>query len=197
MPIRIKPHYDLKPCILDLSSIEEISDILVKYFPDVKFSANRGALQIYDEPKDSFIKYISNYDSIDSFSVEGQSNIEGSILVIKMVFDEEHASVSFVGSLEHNNWIEHFITDVKKKLHEPSLRQKFSNIFREGYDTNNPYKTFRPYCKIVLKKKQASLLIENIKANILSNIIWVILGMIILYILQLISRISGFNLISK
>jgi hypothetical protein len=185
MPIRIKPHYDLKPGVLYLSSIEEITNIFVKSFPEVKFSANIGNLQIYDEKRDSFIEYISKYDSIESFSAEGQGNIDGSILNIKMIFDEGQASVLFDGSIDHNNWIEHFIFDVKKQLHEPSLGQRISIFFKEETEDGsiNRYRNVRPYSRIILKQKKSQL-IENIKANILSNIIWTIIGMFILYIFQ-------------
>lgn len=190
MPIRIKPHYDFKPCILDLSSIEGITSILVKYFPEARFSATLGTLEVYDEPRDSFIKYISKYDYIESFSAQGIGSIEGCILNIGMLFDEEHACVSFEGSIEHNHWIDYFITNVKKQLREPSLKQRISIFLKEETEDGhtNPYRNVRPYSRIILKQKQPSILTENIIANILSNIIWVVSGMILLYIFQIISN---------
>ncbi len=190
MPIRIKPHYDLKPGVLNLSSIEEITNILTKSFNEVKFSAKIGNLQIYDENRDSFIEYISKYDSIESFSAEGQGNIDGSILNIKIIFDKEQAGVLFDGSIDHNDWIEHFIFDVKKQLYEPSLDQRISIFLKEETEDGsiNPYRNVRPYSRIILKQKKSQL-IENIKANILSNIIWAMLGMFILYVFQWIMQI--------
>jgi hypothetical protein len=193
MPIRLKPYYDLKPCVLDLSSIKEITSILTEDFPGAKFSANRGSLQVYNEPRDPFIEYIAEYDSLESFSAISENEINGSLLKIEMTFNEEQARVSFDGSPEHEKWIDHFISDLNKQLLEPSFRQRLSIFLFKTVEIPSfkiaSYKDVRPYCRIILKQKPSSPLVESIISNILSNIIWLILGMIILYIIQNIRQI--------
>jgi hypothetical protein len=189
MPIHIKPEYKLKPCMLNLNNIEEITRILSNSFPEARFSANRNPLQIFDEPRESFLEIISDLESIESFIAFAQGNIEGKPLKLQLEFSEKQAKVIFDAIPEHETWIEHFLIDLKKQLIPQSIIQKISGYFDcfftlDSDGKSGPFGCIRPYCRFALKQEPPNSLVENIKANLLSNIIWAIAGMIFLYIIQ-------------
>ena len=125
-----------------------------------------------------------------------QGNVEGNPLKLQLEFSEKQAKVIFDAIPEQETWIEHFLIDLKKQLIPQSLLQKISG-YLDGYflldsdGKSTPLGCIRPYSRFILKQEPQSFLIENIKANLLSNIIWVISGMIILYIIQGVIKIFG------
>lgn len=179
MPIRIKPDYNLGYSVLNLKAIKEISSILQNSFPEAKFSANYDYREIYDEPRESFLEYISELENLDSFSAKASGDIGGSLLSIKLIFDDENAAVSFVAQPEHEKWIEHFMIDLKEQCLKPTFFLKLGAWFQ-----SDSLFQIKPYSKIILKQNPPNPLIENIKGNILSSIIWLIAGMFVLYIMQ-------------
>lgn len=187
MPIRIKPDYNFELCILNLKSIEEITTILCKDFPEAKFSAAEGFWEVYDEPRESFLKYIYGRDNLTSFTATATGIIEGHIIELKLIFDKNQAKVIFTAQPEHEIWIEHFIMDLKKQIIPLTFMQKFVAFFFTGridIDISSAKWELKPRCKIILKQKPSNPMIGNIMANLLSNIIWLVLGMFVLYTLQ-------------
>ncbi|MFZ7133116.1 MAG: hypothetical protein ACOWWR_12220 [Eubacteriales bacterium] len=179
MPIRIKPNFDLGLCVLNLHAIKGIISSLDNNFTGAKFSANYDYKEIYDESGDVFLDFISELDNLDSFSAKASGDIKGSLLSLELIFNDVDAKISFVALPEHETWIEHFMIDLKKLLLPQTFLQK-THVFLNSYHKRE----LKPYSRIILKQKPANPLIENIKANIVSNFIWVILGMVFLYIIQ-------------
>ncbi len=185
MPVRIKPIQKLKPCILTLTSIENISNLVIRNFESITFAANDGVWEIYDEgDKENFFKYISDRAKLDSFVIKATDHNKSRAL--EVVFNEKQAKIHFSASPDHENWFEHFIIDVKKYLLPPTFSQRLVYLYgQHDYEFEipfvikipiGPYASSTPYCLIILHKKPRSEFAENVKANLFSNLIWLILG---------------------
>jgi len=188
MPIRIKPLHKLGPCILTLESLQKITELVSREFSNdwdsVTFSASDGIWEIYGEPRASFLQAIAGRSKLDSFTIEVKS--EGSIDKMGLVFNEREAKVTLIADPQHENWFEHFLVDLKKCLLPPSFTQLVVHVYGQqdfSFDIrlavfaipiNPSLKISTPYCKIVIRQKPPSPFVENIKANIVSNIIWAI-----------------------
>ncbi len=81
MPIRIKPKIDLGPCVLTLKSIEGITELVSKEFPNATFSANDYIWEIFDEKRAAFIQEIPQREKLDEFIVSVK--LSGAIPVSK------------------------------------------------------------------------------------------------------------------
>jgi hypothetical protein len=101
---------------------------------------------------------------------------------IKIEFSQDFARVSCEIPPNQSEWFEHFMIDLNKYL-KPAT---FSQIIQlAGNELPAPYKAFIPsvpYCRIVIRRKTPDPFIEGIKVNLVSNIIWAILGIIIGFI---------------
>jgi len=189
MPIRIKPLQKLDPCILTLESLQKITALIESSFPNasdtIAFSASDDIWEIYDERRDSFLNAISGRQKLDSFRVDVKS--QGAVEQIEIVFDDKEAKVLCIADPQQANWFEHFMIDLKKCLLPSSFVQFLAYVYGQREITfnfrllfltipyNNPVpKISAPYCKIVIQQRPPSPFIENIKANIASNIIWAI-----------------------
>lgn len=203
MPIRIKPSHDLGPCILTLDSIKKIIGIVEKDFPAVICSASDKVWEIYHEVSGPFLNAISQRETLDSFRIEAQTEFED--VRIKLVFNEDKAKVTCVAKPEDEHWFEHFLIDIKNSILPPYYKQLFIHKYGKGeisfkipfvflplIDTRVVGST--PYCRIIIRQKPPSPFIENIKANLVSNIIWLVAGGILLFVLQWIFRKYGVDL---
>jgi hypothetical protein len=194
MPIRIKPVHDLKPCLLDLDSIKGICALVEQNFNRVSFSAEDGVWEVFDEGSNGLVSAVSLRETLDSFTVKAESIVRevmksGVILeagepekTIEIIFNRREATVKFTGPHDVENWFEHFMIDLKKHLRPPRFRQRLI-VDRDVYVPTNLALaglmvgglSGGKYCQIILHKRPPNALIENIKANLISNIIWVIL----------------------
>jgi hypothetical protein len=201
MPIRIKPVHDLQPCQLDLESIKGLCDLVEQHFNDARFSAEEGVWEVYDARRDELISAISPRETLDSFTVNASNNEAihsgpNAVLFlekeIKILFSRYQATVKFSGPHDLESWFEHFMIDLKKCLRPPRLRQRVlaergegdyeplgiavvsssavSWIIKLGLKASSTR-----YCHIVLHKRPPSPFIENVKANLVSNLIWVVI----------------------
>lgn len=186
MPTRIKPVHDLGPCVLTLESIQSIIEILERDLPAARYSATDSAWEIYDEPGQSFLDAISQRDTLDSFRVSTEIGVlSAGGRKIEMVFDENSARILCTARPEHEHWFEHFLIDIKKQIRPPSFVQLAVHRFGHGafyirlpllflpLDTSMLVST--PYCKIVIRKRPPSPFVENVKANLVSNVIWAVI----------------------
>lgn len=191
MPIRIKPDFDLGPCILNLESIKGIVALVHKDFPSASYSAHDGIWEIYQEPNNALLDAISQKERLDSFVINAEDTSQARRLEI--VFDDTQARVSLIAAPGDYNWFEHFIIDLKKHILRPSLFQSVSRgnrvyiglpslLLFGGFDV--PVGR-APYCRIILRAKPPNPFVENIKANLVSSLIWALLGAGAVLVLQL------------
>lgn len=190
MPIRIKPSYDLGPCILKLDGIQGIITRVTKEFPDARFNATDETWEIFDESSEVFLQNISQRKSLDSFVVEAQKT-SPDLFKFDIIFNKRDANVLLVASPKYQEWFEHFLIDIKKYLDKPDFSQLLAYSSSSGFNlssvsafalstvfstaTKTTILFSAPYCKIIIQPNQSSTLVENIKANLISNMIWVIL----------------------
>lgn len=205
MPVRIKPKHFLKPCRLNLESIEKIAYLIESKLRYVELEAIDGIWEIYNENRERFVEQISKRSRLDSLSISAgvaiaMANVsqfqrmkelddlnEKSVTI---TFDSEKAVVSLTAPPEEEEWFEHFLIDLDKCLLPPSALQKvnylytntqpylrllpvFRNIFSNTMDSGTV-----PYCQIIIKEKPLNPMAENIKANLISNVIWWVLTLI-------------------
>jgi hypothetical protein len=216
MPIRIKSNIDLGPCVITLKGIEGIIALVTSEFPKATFSANDYIWEIFDEKKAVFIPEISAREKLDEFvvSVKSPNGIpaskKGVFEEIRIVFNNEEATVTCKANPSQQAWIEHFLIDLKKHILPPSFSQRIANLYREGEIYRNSLAflgslavtsldgmakaTRIPYSHIVIKETPPSPFIENIKANLVSSIIWASIGAILLLLTQWILHTFGIDL---
>jgi hypothetical protein len=216
MPIRIKPKIDLGPCVLTLKCIEGITELVIKEFPDATFSANDYIWEIFDENRAVFIKEISEREKLDEFIVSVKTPALTStpkkdlIEEIKIVFNKDEATVTCDAHPSQQNWIEHFLLDLNKHILPPSFSQRVANLYRKGeLSVSLPVvfgsllaisldgatdSTKNPYSHIVIKESPPSPFVENIKANLVSSVIWALIGALLLLIGQWVWRTYGIDI---
>jgi len=192
MPIRIKPVHDLGPCSLNLASIEGLSALALREFPSATFSATDRVWEIYDEPsRDKFLKAVSLRKNLDTFIIKAplNSNIsapsQANPKELELRFTESEAIILFNGSPSDENWFEHFLIDAKKHILSPTFMQLLMYLSTRNSVYLNALRFIipfpieisieTPYSKIMIQQKAPSPFWENIKANLVSNIIWAIL----------------------
>jgi hypothetical protein len=199
MPIRIKPVHDLKPCVLDLEGIKGICDLIMQNFNSAKFSAEDGVWEVFNETKDKFISAITQREKLDSFTVKAKNILQDEVViqgemlqeesadkVIRIRFDKHQAKVKFTGLHELENWFEHFIIDLRKQLRPPQFRQRLlaggvkgfvitASLTIAGLSVNDLIRAGGIYCQIILHKRPTNPFVESVKANLVSNLIWVVL----------------------
>src|SRR5690349_13104880 len=108
---------------------------------------------------------------------------------VELIFDEDQAKVICTAKPEDEHWFEHFLIDLKKHVLSPSVKQLIVHKFGTGeiylrfplafvpFDTGTVVST--PYCRIIIRQKPPSPFIENIKANLVSNVIWAVVVFIL------------------
>jgi len=191
MPIRIKPVHELRPCLLNLTSIEGLSALVKKEFPSATFSATDTIWEIYDEPsRDEFLKAISSREKLDTFIIKTPpasivSASQSHPKDLELRFTESEAKILFNGNPDDENWFEHFLIDAKKYILSPTFRQLLVYLSTKNQlylklplliiPMDIEISAATPYSKIVIHQKAPNPFWENIKANIVSNIIWAIL----------------------
>jgi hypothetical protein len=156
--------------------------------------------EIYDETSERFIDEISKRDTLDSFRVYALSDVR--VITLELSFNDTEARVTCDAPPTEENWFEHFLIDVKKCVRSPFYRQLLVYSGHEIYLKLPlvfvPFKVNGgqsiPYSKIIIRQKPPSPFIENIKANLVSNIIWLITGGILVFILQWVLRTYGIDL---
>ena len=202
MPIRIKPHHILKPCILTLKSIQGIIELVHQDFPTATYTALDECWEIYDESKDVFLDAISHRDKLDSLTIKGKTMSSSITREIELVFSNKEAIINCVAPPENENWFEHFMIDINKQILPPSFAQTMAyvygkNSFYLSLPISLPIGTMQnstPYCRIVIHTKPPNSFIENIKANLVSNIVWVVLGIGLTFLFQLMIKALGIQI---
>ena len=188
MPERIKPTYSFGPCRLDLEGVQGIAGLVQQSFPDALFTARHDTWEIYDEPMDSFVTTISKRQILDSILIVAESAAPARTLVVS--FGEEQAEVVFVAGPNHERWFEHFIIDVKKHIQGPTFSQVIAHQRNGAMSVPFIVSLFvpftAPYAKIIIQEKPRSEFLEAIKANLVSNLIWMLLGSVITLVAGLI-----------
>lgn len=203
MPIRIKPVYDLGPCILDSASIQEMCALVGQSFNQAHYSAEDGIWEVFDEEAQAFLSAISDRKTLDTFKVKAENEIgigeDGYDLnrrSLEMIFDQKQATLRFSAPFAQENWFEHFLFDLKKYIRPPKWQQLILAERGKGEDEPLPFTAVtRPftgglvefltlsairsarvrYCYIILRRTPPNAFIENIKANLVSNLIWVVI----------------------
>lgn len=203
MPIRIKPTIELGRCQIDLDGIKKIIDLMNKEFSKVVYKADDDVWEIYLAKAEEFYEAIKTRDKLDSIIIEAELYVdkkhtlidESSITELdvemqfleksmKVVFSAEEASISLSASPEEESWFEHFIIDIEKCFMplnriEKTIWSKIGVYYIWPIvEMTTGINYFRPYCVITIKKKLPNPMIENIKANLISNIIWWLLTLV-------------------
>ena len=203
MPIRIKPEQELQPCLLTLESIQGITDLVTREFPQATYSAYDGSWEAYNETRDGLLDAISGRDSLDSFVGQGEDGSSNEPRKIEVTFNDREAKVNCVASPQHQNWFEHFMIGLKKHVLPATFAQRWVGVPGEKSWFNVmlgtvffgfSYESRAPYCTITLRKKPPNRLVENIQANLVSNLIWVVIGAIVLLFIQWVFRTFGVDL---
>lgn len=192
MPIRIKPSFSLPPCVLYLDGITGICELINLHFEESIYVATDGFWEVYDADAGELLSAIRSHKRLDSLRVSARGLKSGSPTHIfsdldagvTIIFDDVQARVDFEGGIEHQHWLEHFLIDLKKHLSAGTLYQRifgsrtvrfepglsiplFLRIYSGGSVTAST-----PYCRLVIHKQPPSPFVENIKANLASNLIW-------------------------
>ena len=203
MPIRIKPTQEFKPCVITLDSIKEMISLIENEFDSITFSATDGIWEIYDEPKEGFLNHISQRETLDSLKMLGITTQDNS--EIEIVFDESSAFAKFIAPPSKDRWFQHFLGDIKNHL----LRATFAQTLIYSFNVSDVY--FRlplllfavpvrfnnlsvPYCNIIIQKQPPNPFIENIKANLVSSVIWVVLTVLLTLFAQWVLSNFGIDL---
>lgn len=197
MPIQIKPTHHLGSCVLTLDSIKGIIHLVKADFRLAEYSANDGVWEIVDEPEGPFLAAISQHDTLDSFCVRARTEHDDERITLDIVFDEREAKVVCIARPEDQHWFEHFLFDLKKLLLPPTFKQIMVHKLRGGeiyfkpaimgFVTGFSGTISTPYTKIVIRDKPPNAFLENVKANLVSNVIWAIL----VFILGIIATFVG------
>jgi len=183
--------------MLNRDSIERITMLLTAEFAGVSFKAQDGIWEVYDEPRTEFLAAVLSHRRLDSF--EAWALLEDSAYDVTLSFNASEAEMRCNMPPEAQTRLEHIIHDVRKCLIRPSLSQRVALLARDGrwsaaasllsavarlsLDTVVT-STAGPYSQIVLEKETPNPLWENVKANILSNVIWALLGAVALFFTQ-------------
>jgi hypothetical protein len=192
MPFRIKPKHDLGPCVLTLASIEGIIKLVETNCSETLYSASDGVWEVFDEPAHSFLSSISARESLDSFRVKAASPMNQLKLLI--VFDDTQAMVDCTADPKDYHWYEHFLIDLRRLVLPPTFKQMVAHrsknlppvlLMGVTIELSNALST--PYAKIVIKERAPNTFMENIKANLISNLIWAV----IVFILGVIATFVG------
>ena len=105
---------------------------------------------------------------------------------VELSFTRREASVKLRGSNEDMHWFEHFMMDLRRSVRRPrfserGLGRKFLIIILSGLASTLPapiqdegLPSGAPYSIIILQQEPPSPLIEGIKVNLISNVIWVV-----------------------
>ncbi|BAZ00488.1 hypothetical protein NIES37_44800 [Tolypothrix tenuis PCC 7101] len=184
MPIRIKPTYTIGTCVVTFEDIQKIAQLVDTEFPLSTYSATDKIWEIYDETQSSFLTAISQRDTLDSLEIRASDNAPVDSREIKIIFDKKEASVTCTADPKHERWFEHFVADLEELTHPPTFSQMmdqggfYRDLLNITVKITLPHYvslgTSTPYCKIVIREKPPNPFIENIKANIVSNIIWAV-----------------------
>ena len=204
MPVRIKPTYDLGPCVLNLESIQKIVNRVEGDFPaTTNCFANDDVWEIFDEPGQSFLAAISQHDTLDSFSVKATSSTSGNRKEIDITFDEKKAEIRCTAHPEHEQWFKHFLIDITEYILPPSFVQLTAHRYMQGgfnlsfmflsIPFNPSSAASTPYCRIVIRKKPPNPFVENIIANLVSNVIWIML----VFVFGIVSTLIAQNILGK
>ena len=108
------------------------------------------------------------------------------------------AQVSLKANPNEESWFEHFLIDLRKFLLPPAFSQWISlwagltadigiKVLAKNSNTNAFFLNTSPYCRIILRQKTPDPFWENIKANIVSNILWATLVFIVGVLVTLVS----------
>ena len=185
MPIRITPIHQFSQCTLDLNSLRGIVERLERDFPASKYSARDVIWQIFDEPAESFLLEISNRKKLDSF--EAQTDFHNSRR-LTIHFDEEHSQITLDAPPDHEDWFQHFLIDIQKYIHQLSFAQLFLNFLGASlaYSSIAGFRASvtSPRSKIIIQARLKNPFTESIKANLVSNLIWVIIGAALILLAQ-------------
>lgn len=221
MPTRVRPIHDLGPCVLTLESIAEITKLVEDDFQIALYTAQDGIWEIFEHSRDAFLTEIGERARLDSFRVVAQVDLEHlegngeasseSLTAfeqmarqyqmrglrekaigqewreeryIEILFNAEEAKVKCDAPPTDEHWFEHFLLDLKKHVLRPSFRQRVSGRTEEI-----------PYCRIVIHKKPPDPFMDNIKANLVSNLIWLLIGTLVALLVQWILHKFGIDLI--
>jgi len=148
--------------------------------------------EILDEPAEVFLAEIRKRKKLDSFKAQTAFR---NCRKIDLVFDEEHAQISLQAPPDGHEWFEHFLIDIRKNVHRPSFRQ-FWMSFMSGlvFPGSSGGLSVSPRSAIVIQGSSPNPLVENIKANLVSNAIWAILGALLLLFAQWVARRFGVDI---
>lgn len=210
MPQRVNPTHDFGPCTLNRESIERITEILMREFPSVQFAAEDGIWEVYDEKRKPFLAALTNKKRLDVFRAAANAvDSVGEFNDMRIAFDATQAMFRWTVHISEQHRVEHVIQDIRMCLLPASLTQRVALMTRGGRwlgatsfvsaVTRLPV-TFLstlstgPYSSIILEKRQPNPFWKSIRANLVSNAIWAILGALLLLLLQFLSTRFGWRI---
>jgi len=210
MPERIKPKFDFGPCTLNRSSIETLTHVMTSNLPSAVFAAEEGIWEIYDERRSSLLEAIKPRKRLDAFRARAEETLSGRSRIVELVFTQSEASLTSTLTPEDQTWLEHLIIDLRKALLRPSLSQRLGIVASQAKGLGRgdgfamvttlhfaiEYVVARRrirYTRIILDKPEPNAFIENIKANLVSNVIWLLLGIVATFVVQWIVRNYDFD----
>jgi hypothetical protein len=166
-------------------------------FGSVMYTAEDGIWIIYEEPSGSFVSNVSAREKLDSFKAECKPPQSRSATLI---FNDQEAKVIFDVDPSDNDWVKHFMVDLNELIRPPSLFQRFGGfpipLLLVGGAVVIPVK--QPYCRIIIKAKppnQRFLEIgDNIFANLLYDLLKVVLGAILAIVAAWLLKQFGFDI---
>jgi hypothetical protein len=175
MPIRVNPVHHLKRCKLTRTSIEQICRRVTQDFPEARFSARDDIWEVYDENEDMFLKAIESRKRLESFRVEAQTREPRRRL--DLTFDRGEATVTVIADEEEATWFRHFLFDIEEFVRPGSLMQRLFAVPSPGA-RQRPQEAI-PYSRIVLTEDSPNPFVENVKAGLATNFIWLVGGIAI------------------
>lgn len=194
MPTRITPSVKLRPCNLNLASIEGITALVEREFPESSFAASDGYWEVYDETRDNLLAVISERETLDSFVARGASvdQSSGEVREVTITFNIVDARVDCSAPVRYHDWFEHFMIDLRK--HVLPREHLLMKVLVHAFLNDTEQVVVRPYCKIVLREKAPNPFTENVKANLVSNLIWLVAGVLFTLFLQWLFNNFGIDL---
>ncbi len=130
--------------------------------------------------------------TLDSFRASAQSNTQGDSRKLGIAFTDSEATVTCIAPPEYYDWFEHFMIDLKKHLRLGTFAQGFFGT--TGGEWGLIPILRKPHCQIVICKTPPSTLAENVKFNLIANLIWALLGALSLILGQWVLRTFGIDL---
>jgi len=185
-----------------------LTEVMTSNLPSAVFAAEEGIWEIYDELRPTFLTALRPRKRLDAFRAHAEDLSSGRSRFVELAFTSTEAALTSTLEPDDESWLEHLIIDLRKALLSPSFSQRLAVAAREGKrgggglvlaasfnfaieSVTTPRRA--PYARIVLDEPEPSAFIENVKANLVSNLIWLLLGIAATVVVQWLVRHYDFD----